>query len=239
MDNQDNFEMPYDLHAEMSAQELVEIHIGDVNLPTGRIIAGDPFFTDGQQPFSRTVEPDKYPVSIFVAEMDKLHHRIAYAKIKFRPEEASKWVLALTDDLTEEELNDLGEDEFYGFPVESGLAAFLDEATNEQFIARMDALEEAKPDANYYDEVLSEEFREYSGKNTFSRELGDWNDHRVSEDSDNNVIMFASGWGDGYYPAYWGLGESGETIELVIDFLINEFEGKEDGEDDDNDDTDE
>lgn len=228
MENQDNFEMPYDLHAEMSLQELVEIHIGDVNLPTGRIIASDPFFTDGQQPFSRTVVPDKYPVYIHVAEIDKLHHRIAYAKIKFRPEEATKWILALTDDLTEEELKDLGEDEFYGFPVESGLAAFLDEETNAQFIAKMDALEESQPDANYYDEVLAEEFRKYSGKNTFSRELGDWNDHHVSEDSDNNLIMFASGWGDGYYPAYWGLNDNGDTVELVIDFLINDFEGEED-----------
>jgi len=233
MENHDNFEMPYDLHAEMSAQELVEIHIGDINLPTGRIIASDPFFTDGQQPFSRTVEPDKYPVYIYVAEIDKLHHRIAYAKIKFRPEDASKWILALTDDLTEEELKDLGEDEFYGFSVESGLAAFLDEETNGQLIAKMDILEETKPDANYYDEVLAEEFRKYSGKNTFSREVGDWNDHRLSEDSDNNVIMFASGWGDGYYPAYWGVSENNDTIELVVDFLINDFNAEGDDNEDD------
>jgi len=232
MENQDNFEMPYDLQAEMSAHELVEIHIGDINLPTGRIIAADPFFTDGQKPFSRTVEPDKYPVYIYVSEIDKLHHRIAYAKIKFRPEEATKWILALTNDLTEAELNDLAEDEFYGFPVESGLAAFLDEETNAQFIAKMDALEEAKPDANYYDEVLAEQFRAYSGKNTFSRELGDWNDHRISDDTDNNVIMFASGWGDGYYPAYWGLNDNGDTIELAIDFLISDFNADADDDDD-------
>lgn len=225
-----DFELHYDLDDEMNAQELVEIHIGDVNLPTGKIIVSDPFFSMEQQPFSRTVEPDKYPVFVYMTEIDDQHHRIAYAKIKFRPEEATKWILALTNDLTNEELNELDEDEFYGFPVESGLACFLDEATNAEFTAKIDELQDKNPEANYYDEVLAEEFKEYSGKNKLSRELGDWNDHRPNKDSDNNVIMFASGWGDGYYPAYWGLNETGDTIELVIDFLINEFDSEEDDE---------
>jgi len=230
MKDANDFELNYHLEEEMSAQELVEIHVGDVNLPTGRIIAADPFFSMEQRPFTRTVEPDKYPVFIYMAEIDELHHRIAYAKIKFRPEEATRWILALTDDLTDEELNDLGEDEFYGFPVESGLACFLDEETNSEFIAKMDALLEKNPESNYYDDVLAEEFRIYSGKNNFSRELGDWNDHHPNADSDNNVIMFSSGWGDGYYPAYWGLNENGDTIELVIDFLINDFDEEGDDE---------
>jgi len=225
-----DFELHYDLDDEMNSQELIEIHIGDLNLPTGKIIVSDPFFSLEQRPFSRTVEPDKYPVFIYVSEIDKLHHRIAYAKIKFRTEEAKKWILALTDDLTNEELTDLGEDEFYGFPVESGLACFLDEETNVRFIAKMDELQEKNPESNYYDDVLSKEFIEYSGKNNFSRELGDWNDHRPDADSDNNVVMFASGWGDGYYPAYWGLSENGDTVELVVDFLINEFDPEGDDE---------
>jgi hypothetical protein len=225
-----DYEIFYDLEDEINNRELVEIHIGELNLPTGRIIAADPFFTDGQQPFARTVEPDKYPVFIYMAEIDEHHHRIAYAKIKFRPEEAKKWILAITEDLTDDELNELGEDEFYGFPVESGLAAFLDAQTNEELVAKIDEVQADKPESNYYDEVLADEFREYSGKNEFSRALGDWNDHHPDKDSDNNVIMFASGWGDGYYPAYWGLNEEGDTIELVIDFLLNDFEGDEDDE---------
>ncbi len=223
-----DYEIFYDLEDEINNRELVEIHIGELNLPTGRIIAADPFFTDGQQPFARTVEPDKYPVFIYMSQIDEHHHRVAYAKIKFRPEEAKKWILAITEDLTDDELNELGEDEFYGFPVESGLAAFLDAQTNEELVAKIDEVQADKPESNYYDEVLADEFREYSGKNEFSRALGDWNDHHPNKDSDNNVIMFASGWGDGYYPAYWGLNEEGATIELVIDFLLNDFEGDDD-----------
>jgi len=239
MKNTNDFELHYDLAEEMNSQELVEIHIGDVNLPTGRIIVSDPFFSLEQRPFSRTVEPDKYPVFIYVSQIDAAHHRIAYAKIKFRPEEPKTWILALTDDLTNEELTDLGEDEFYGFPVESGLACFLDEETNTRFVAKLDELQEKNPESNYYDDVLSEEFMAYSGKNNFSRELGDWNDHKPDADSDNNVIMFASGWGDGYYPAYWGITENGDLAELTIDFLLSEFdpEGGDDEEEDEEDTT--
>ncbi|MGV3459876.1 MAG: DUF4241 domain-containing protein [Flavobacterium sp.] len=233
MKDLNEYELHYDLDAEFGSSELTEIHIGDLNLPTGKIIAADPFFTDSQQAFARSVEPDKYPVYIYMAEIDELHHRVAYAKVKFRPETPTKYILALTEDLTTEELDELGEDEFFGFPVDSGLAALLDAQTNEQLITRMDLLQENKPESNYYDEVLAKEFAEYSGKNQFSRALGDWNDHHPSTDSDNNVIMFASGWGDGYYPAYWGLNDNGDTIELVIDFLLNDFEEGEDEEFDD------
>lgn len=226
-----DYEIFYELDEQINAQELIEIHIGDINLPTGKIIAGDPFFTDGQMPFARTVEPDKYPVHIYVTEIDEDHSRVAYAKIKFRAEEAKKWILAITEDLTEEELEELGEEEFYGFPVESGIACFLDEQTNAQLVAKMDAAEEKDPESNYYDEVLAAEFKEYSGKNKLSRDLGDWNDHHPDKESDNNVIMFASGWGDGYYPAYWGLNENGDTVELVLDFLINDFDEDEEGDD--------
>jgi len=239
MSDLNNFELPYDLADQMAEQELVEIHIGDVNLPTGQIIASDPFFAAEQRPFARTVVPDKYPVYIYMAEIDKLHNRIAYAKIKFRPEAPTKWILALTDDMTQEELDDLGEDEFYGFPVESGLASFLDAETNEQFADKIEKLQEANPDGNFYDDVLAAEFLEYSGKNNFSRELGDWNDHQVNEDSDNNVLMFAAGWGDGYYPAYWGLNDQGDTVELVIDFLLDEFEDTEEEDEDHDEDTEE
>lgn len=233
MKDLNEYELHYDLEAEFSSNELTEIHVGDLNLPTGKIIAADPFFTDSQPAFARSVEPDKYPVYIYMAEIDELHHRVAYAKIKFRPETPTKYILALTEDLTKEELDELGEDEFFGFPVDSGLAALLDVETNQQLITRMDLLQENKPESNYYDEVLAKEFEEYSGKNKFSRALGDWNDHHPSPDSDNNIIMFSSGWGDGYYPAYWGLNDNGDTIELVIDFLINDFEEGEDDEFDD------
>lgn len=230
MENVNDFELPFDLASDMEEREFIKIHIGDVNLPTGKIVLADPFFSAEQAAFAKKVEPDKYPVYIYMSEIDKLHHRIAYAKIEFRTEQASRWILALTEDISKQELQELEEDEFYGFTVESGLAGFMDQETNEEFIKKLDALEEQDPDYNYYDAVLAEEFKEYSGKNNFSRDLGDWNDHRLNADSDNNIVMFASGWGDGYYPAYWGLNAQGEITELIVDFLLDDFDTEDDEE---------
>lgn len=225
----DETDIPFDLKAEMDERTLIKIHAGDVNLPTGRVVLADPFLSQEQPAFNKTVEPDKYPVYIYLEEVDKLHHRIAFAKIKFRPEDATNWILALTEDVTKDEVAELEEDEYFGFDVESGLAGFMDEETRDQFGDKLDALYEADEEYDYYDAVLSEEFKEYSGKNTFSRELGDWNDHKIATDSDNNIIMFSAGWGDGYYPAYWGFNDNGDTVELAVDFLLDDFE-QQDGE---------
>jgi hypothetical protein len=35
-----------------------------------------------------------------------------------------------------------------------------------------------------------------------------------------NVIMFHTGYGDGIYPAYWGLSEEGDVCSFVIDFMV-------------------
>ncbi|MFP5436895.1 MAG: DUF4241 domain-containing protein [Bacteroidia bacterium] len=228
MKKADEIEIPFDLRAEMDERELIKVHAGDVNLPTGRIVLADPFLAYEQAAFSKNIEPDKYPVYIYISEIDKLHNRIAYAKIKFRPESATKWILALTEDVTAEEVEELEEDEYFGFDVESGIAGFMDEETRDEFTAKLDAAYETDEEYDYYDAVLAEEFKEYSGKNNFSRELGDWNDHKLSTDSDNNIIMFSAGWGEGYFPAYWGYNDNGDLVELAVDFLLDEHEEDDD-----------
>lgn len=228
MKKADEIEIPFDLKAEMDDRELIKVHAGDVNLPTGRIVLADPFLAYEQAAFSKHVEPDKYPVYIYISEIDKLHHRIAYAKIKFRPESATKWILAFTEDVTAEEVDELEEDEYFGFDVESGIAGFMDEETRDEFTTKLEAAYETDEEYDYYDAVLAEEFKAYSGKNNFSRELGDWNDHKLAADSDNNIIMFSAGWGEGYFPAYWGYNDNGDLVELAVDFLLDEHEEDDD-----------
>ena len=52
--------------------------------------------------------------------------------------------------------------------------------------------------------------------------LGDrgWTDHRPSPDRADNVMIVASGLGDGIYTSYWGLDEHDVPMCLVTDFNV-------------------
>ncbi|WP_282014091.1 DUF4241 domain-containing protein [Marinifilum flexuosum] len=215
-----DLEICYEL-SDSNSDELKEIEIGNIHLPTGKIIASDPFFTHSIKSFSRTVHPGTYPVSIYIAEVEPEHYRVAFAKIKFRAEKATRWILAVTDDMKIDDLSSIRDGEYFGFPVDAGLACFLDEESNVWYLNKMDEFYEKNPDQNYYDDLLAQEFEKYSASHQYSRDLGDWNNHVLNGESEMNVMMFASGWGDGYYPTYWGYNDRKETVELCIDFLID------------------
>ncbi|HTF80810.1 MAG TPA: DUF4241 domain-containing protein, partial [Cytophagales bacterium] len=98
---------------------------------------------------------------------------------------------------------------------------FLDAQTNRIYL---DAIEEfyiKHPDQSYYEDVLAPEFAQYSSDHAYSRDLGDWNNHNPRRDSMGNVIMFAAGWGDGYYPCYWGLNTEKQIVELTVDLMLD------------------
>lgn len=215
-----DLEIQFDI-SDSNLDELKEIEVGNIHLPTGKIIASDPFFTHGIKPFSRVVTPGKYPVKIYIAEIEPEHYRIAFAKIKFQSDTAKNWILAVTDDMKIDDLTNLKDGEYFGFPVDAGLGCFIDEKTNESFLSKIDQFYIENPNKNYYDDLLADEFDKCSSENKYSRDLGDWNNHFLNDTSNLNVIMFASGWGDGYFPTYWGYNDKKETVELTIDFLIN------------------
>ncbi|XLS30641.1 DUF4241 domain-containing protein [Flavobacteriaceae bacterium M23B6Z8] len=200
---------------------MKEIDIGNIHLPTGKVIASDPFFTRNAKAFSRSVEPGTYPVKIYITEIEPEHYRIAFAKIKFQRETATNWILAVSDDTKIDDLLNLKDGEFFGFAVDAGLGCFLDEKTNASYLSKMEKFYNDHPNKNYYDDLLASEFAKYSSGKKYSGALGDWNNHMLNDTSDLNVIMFTSGWGDGYYPTYWGYNSRKDMVELTIDFLID------------------
>jgi hypothetical protein len=96
------------------------------------------------------------------------------------------------------DLGRLGDNEFYGYPVDCGTGSFFDAVLLE---------------ADVSDGRLAEQL---------SDQLSRQNWHGAAEAADQasgaNVIAFMSGPGDGTYPTWLGRSVSGEVVCFVTDF---------------------
>jgi len=204
----------------LQTRSFSEIVAGELFLPTGSIVCGDPFFLDGVRPFKEKVDPGRYPVIISIYKVEEGHHRIAFGRIRFSDIPAVRWQLAFMDDVTDEQIASIEPGEFYGYGVDAGLACFTDATSMELFDKSMDDFYKNHPVKNYYTDVLAPEFKVSSGDHPLSVPEGTWNNHFPVKGDDRNVVMFSSGWGDGTYPVYWGLDASGNITEMVTDFGV-------------------
>lgn len=178
---------------------LVEVStrtLGELKVPSGRIAAADPFVTAFDKPaaaFSRTAPTGTFPVEVAIARFDNADARVACARVRFSSAEVARWEVATFDGQ-----GVLSGDELPGYGVDSGTGCFfdaeargdVDEATGARWLAAMEA----------------------AGVDT-------WTWH-VAELGGANVVMFSSGWGDGFYTSYWGLDGDGRVAELVTDFGV-------------------
>lgn len=178
---------------------------GNITLPTGQIVAADPLVECGRLPFTITVMPEEYPVTLSLAQIGS-ERRVAYATIQFSHQQAIKWEMAL---IAGQSVSELGADEFFGYGVDSGTGCFMDYATA-QFIAC--SLDEETFAAELIEKMEQAPWRNGSHVNL-----------RLNGLADGNLIAFPSGWGDGAYPSYFGFDEAGRITQLVTDFsLLNE-----------------
>lgn len=181
---------------------------GELSLPTGRVVACDPFVYLGSgdmEPFTVTVEPGRYRVEAAVATLtrpgeapsDAPHRRVAAARLVVRDEPAATWELAL---LPDQDPAELGDDEFYGYGVDAGTGCFYDAAADDAF-----------PECEGDEGPLWDAF-----------ENSDWagGPHVVTSGTGHDLVAFTSGWGDGAYPTWIGRTATGEVACFVTDFFV-------------------
>ncbi len=75
--------------------QILKIHeIGDLVIPTGFVIACDPFINYNSQPFTMQIPTGTFPVVLSVADFGD-DQRVAYAKLQISNKSAVRWELAL------------------------------------------------------------------------------------------------------------------------------------------------
>lgn len=211
------FELP-----EIAGRKLEVIDIGECDLPSGKVLVYDPFssFIKKEAPsFFLTAHCGTYRTEVCVVKPEEIYECARYAAVRLCFSE--KRPVCFYGALTEEEQTDTLEKDtvFFGFGVDCGMACIIDKEVHFAFCDWLEKWEKEHPGANkvedYFAPLLEESYKMHP---QFQRSFGDWLNWKIP-DTQYHVPIFTSGFGDGYYPVYWGFDENGEICQLVVHFI--------------------
>lgn len=199
------------------------LNIGEVNISSGQIIACDPLVgLYDCQPFMQTVPVGKYPLQICVALNEEYGDRYAAVKLCISDNKPAYYDCGMVGN---ENLDDeIEEYEFFGFSVDAGMGCLADFQAQKAFNAYWNKRLEEESDIDPYNDLFCDLLEDnYQKHPKLQREGGDWLNWNIPE-SQLNIPIFASGWGDGYYPTYFGYDENHNLCGVYIQFIDIEKE---------------
>lgn len=218
---------------EIAGEKMEVMEIGNVSLPSGKVVVRDPlvFLNSKQKPYFLEAPKGNFPVTIAVVKSEDWGDRYAAVKVKFSDEKPVLYQEAL---IGNENLEGVKEDDFFGFHVDAGLGCIADAEALPVFDK---FLEELNVD-NVYDDYFAELFAQsYQQNPQNQRDAGDWINWTIPNTA-FQIPMFASGFGDGSYPVYFAYDAKGEICGLYIQFIDIELALSDEEEDEDEDEND-
>jgi hypothetical protein len=178
---------------------------GNLVLQTGRVVAGDAAYIY-PLPFSRWLVAGRHPVFVLHAVSPAPRDdRIAAALLRVAPGDPVRWELALTPG---QDVAGLGPGEFLGYGVDTGIGSFASAEAAEWLAGA------GLPAYEAFSKRL--EAAMFPSRN----DIHPVADIPVGDSNGLNVIAFNSGWGDGYYPSYFGLDATSKPLVLMTDFQM-------------------
>ena len=190
------------LQSECRVKDMTLAHrqIGDLLLPTGQLVACEAFVAPETEAFSLPLPRGTFPVILSVAQI-AIDQRVAYATIRFRQSSPVAWEMMTVGD---QDASTLKEDEFFGYPVDSGTGCFMDCSAGRALDGWM------REEDTFFETMIAEMEKTY-------RPTWSWLDMRFG---DANLVAFSSGFGDGVYATYAGFDADGEVSVVVTDFSV-------------------
>ena len=205
-------QLDYSRYFELSAiggMRLERRYLGKLALPKGYLLVCDPLLgLHDALPYTRRVPPGQYPVSLLVAT-GSLSKKNAMLRMSFSEERPQRWELALLPG--QEASPDHADDAYYGFTADAGIGCLCDAQVQQYFNLYLERFFKDHPDGNVYSTLFAAAFEKNGG-------LGA--NFYLPSSPQMNAMLFHTGYGDGIYPAYWGLGKNGNICSFVIDFLV-------------------
>lgn len=206
-------------HHTIEGKPIDVLEIGTLKVPTGQLIVLDPLACpeDNLIVLDKSVHPGEYPVRIYIARNTDMGDRYALAKLEFSKTRAEKWMLALTKGNDTRLLKEKGD--FFGYIAETGLGSFVDYRCGLDYLRFRRNFFLNNPKSNIYDDFFASEFKKNAENADDPNDVGNWVNFPIPQ-SNSNIVMFQSGYGDGHYPSYWGISAENEIVSLVIDFHV-------------------
>lgn len=176
-----------------------------VNFNTGKLVLADPYYyaeaEEIMDVMEETFSAGKYGVTISSKTVEGLGKRIYGVKLNITNKEAVKYI----------ELKPEGRD-WQVVGVDSGLCAIADKETQEEFKAFYDKWHRENKGKNFYDEYLCHIFED-------DYNIGVWK----SDQSENNILIVHTGFGDGVYNPLCGYDDAEKLANVVIIFIAPEI----------------
>ncbi len=180
--------------------KLVHRPVADLSLPTGRLVACDPFVCPDAEPFSLSLPRGRFSVVLIIAEI-ATGQRVAFALIHFSRSTPIRWEMLPAGS---QDISNLKDGQIFGYGVDSGTGCFMDSSASRLLNDAM------RKDPDYYETLTKEMDKTY--RHTWS-----WLDTKFG---DANLVAFSSGYGDGFYATYVGFDSDNEISTVVTDFAV-------------------
>jgi hypothetical protein len=194
------FSLQIDKNVDIMEKEWQKL--GTILLPTGRIVACDPYIYplgEEYEPFVQVVPQGRYPVYLNrITSEEKDNGQVAHAMLRFGDGRVARWELATTKG---QDIRALKEDQIYGYAVDAGVGCFMDLETAKLLRFRRDEVED---DGDWMKLV-------YKDDRT-------WGEKMLNQVG-YNVFCFQTGNGHGVYPTYWGYDEDEKPVCLITEFI--------------------
>ena len=199
-------ELP-DHGAQNERYPLVHEIVGTLELPGGRFVAADPYVMDEDpEPFVQHLTAEVAKVVAVRAVVGEGHERVAALVLHAGSSPITDWMMAT---IAGQDVFTLDEECFFGYGVDAGTGSF----------GSPDAMrvtgQVLRADEGMLDDPVSTALFE-DGIGTRSAVVV------APEPGATPVAVCSSGWGDGCYPTWLGVDETGAVVVAVTDFTLTQ-----------------
>lgn len=194
------------------------LKVGEIDCPSGKIVVSDPlaYLAAGRfcPQMELTVPSGTYTAEVSICRNPLFGIRVCTAMLRIKETEAVKYVCAAPTEKTA--VGKCADGILTGFPVDAGMISFCDSDVALEYQQFLNKWYEEHSNGNHYDDYFAEFFAEsWERLPAYQREGGDFIEW-TNPDSGKRLVMIASGFGDGFYQAFWGYDKNDDICQLIV-----------------------